>query len=320
VSKPKNTGSLADLTPNKPRVLSQVRVLLLVFAALTVVSLKMAVQAHVNAMAPVREVDTPFPRYDTLAECSRPTAPHGHLTPSDITRNRVHNGLPGKTDLQVFDLRDVLEQLVLAAVDWQSPCIGGAHFGTMAPVLVVAIGADGLQPPGMLSAWSASSPPAARCATASCAEFAFVPMAAVRHENIVLPAGLATRLAGGTLFLAMANPVCVPVTGVTKASTEVVPGCPRAVPGGAFTVVSHRRAVTATCSGTLLHPSATRTSMSPAPIIINFAKEAAVCVQNYASLAALDANLCTNTSTSTIPVPGTSANGPEPGVGAGFEA
>jgi hypothetical protein len=308
VSEHEISGLLSDSGQLKRRVLSPRRILLLVLALVTAGAILSAGWLYADSLAPAAEVGVPFPGYNTLEAAVRPTAHHGHLTPSDIARHRVPNGLPGKFTLEVFDLRDVLEQLVLGAVEWQSPCMGGANFGTQAPVLVMAISLDGLQPPGLLTAWATPRP--AQCATPGCAEFGFAPMAAVRHGDIALPAALATRLMTGGLFLAMANPVCVPAPGPTKPSVEVVLGCPRDTPGGPFTVVSHRRAVTAVCSGTLLHPGGTHTAMSHQTFMVTFTGEAAVCVQNYANLAALDATLCTNTSTGMDAGPGP---GPGPG-------
>jgi hypothetical protein len=261
--------------------------------------------------APAGEVAVPFPGYASLPEATRPTVPHGHLTPSDLTRARVPNGLPGKHALQVFALPDVLEQLVLGAVSWQLPCMGGAHFGTAAPVLVLGVSPAGLAAPGVLhSLWDA---PPVQCLTPDCATFVFKAMTAVRHRGIMMSAQLAADAAAGPLFLALANPVCVPVGPTLDRTTELMPSCPRAAPTDPFVVVSHLRSTVAVCSGTLLQPqgSGMPALFGPTTAQIRLADAASVCVLNYADLAALRPDLCTNTTTTTTT---TAATPPTPGL------
>jgi hypothetical protein len=201
----------------------------------------------------------------------------------------------------LYNVSDVLEQLVLGAVFWGQPCMGGAHFGTGIPVLVVALTdtTTWTNPFGSASADGHS----AQCRSHECQSFAFSAMAAVRTGDTNLPAKLAALLHQNRKFVALANPLCVPEGPQVYESAERIPACGNRVgaattPGASLydvlPVVSHYRASAAVCSGTLILPG-DRSRISPVVFQVVMTGGPGVCAQNYADLAAMDPNLCSNT-------------------------
>ena len=240
-----------------------------------------------------------FPKVSDALVAGIPRGPVGPTSPSSLVAGVVFDGPEGSVSTTTsFALQDVMLQLTLAVIEWDTECVAASHFGTRVPLSVFRFVAED---PGWVTSMTSlvkkTSPRLARWeysvrqqleAASDAAASGVAPWFDVR---MLLAGNLTSPAVARTRFLAVANLRCTQQGTAHTRVGEAIHNCPRN-PDGSLAMVTHKRWNAVQCSGDLVSPNTPGTTTHTTELVFHGFQ--AACAQNALDVLHADPGLCTS--------------------------